>query len=81
MALCLSFFQKPSTEDSKCSPWTNLAKHKLLVENKLKDIPGLNYIIVRPAIVYGIGDRNGLSKYETTCTSLIHGFILLIKVL
>ena len=43
-------------------PWTNLAKHKLEVEKSLASFGSdLNYVILRPAIVYGLGDRNGLS--------------------
>ncbi|CAG2202379.1 unnamed protein product [Mytilus edulis] len=53
--------KKPCKEDCKCSPWTKLAKHKLLVENHLQNIPDLNFVIIRPAIVYGIGDRNSLT--------------------
>ncbi|XP_070535589.1 uncharacterized protein [Ptychodera flava] len=52
--------KKASNETSKTSPWTNLAKHKLEVEQELSKI-GLNYIIIRPAIIYGIGDKLGLT--------------------
>lgn len=50
-----------SKEDSKLSPWTLIAKYKLLGEQELAKIPGLNYVIVRPAIVYGVADRLGLT--------------------
>ncbi|XP_064387862.1 dTDP-D-glucose 4,6-dehydratase-like [Halichondria panicea] len=50
-----------STEESKVDPWTLLAKYHLRAELALKNIPELQYLIVRPAIVYGIGDRNGLT--------------------
>lgn len=53
--------EKPKTEDGKLGPWTNLAKFKLQVEEELKNIAGLNYVIVRPAIVYGPGDRTGIA--------------------
>ncbi len=43
-------------------PWTLLAKFKLKSEEALGAIPGLNYVIVRPAIIYGIGDKQGISK-------------------
>jgi nucleoside-diphosphate-sugar epimerase len=56
--------QKPAKEDCKCTPWTHLAKHKLLVENHLQQMSDLNSVIVRPAIVYGLGDRNSLSKSD-----------------
>lgn len=53
--------KKPSKEDSKYKPWTSVAKYKLMVEEELKNISGLNYVIVRPAIVYGIGDMQGIT--------------------
>ncbi len=51
---------KAAAEGHKLKPWTELAKSKLLAEEKLKDIAGLNYVIVRPATVYGPGDTSGL---------------------
>jgi len=53
--------KKPSTEGDKLKPWTKLAKAKLGAEEKLKEIKGLNLIIVRPAIVYGPGDVSGIT--------------------
>ncbi|CAL1533091.1 unnamed protein product [Lymnaea stagnalis] len=53
--------KKPAREDAKSEPWTNLARHKLDVEKALENYVDLNYVILRPAIVYGIGDRNGLT--------------------
>ncbi|XP_062611635.1 probable dTDP-glucose 4,6-dehydratase [Saccostrea cucullata] len=53
--------KKPAKEDSKLDPWTVLAKHKLEVEKQLRNIPGLNYLVVRPVIVYGPGDKMGLA--------------------
>jgi len=53
--------KKPSKEADKLDPWTLLAKYKLKAEEELRKIPGLNLIIVRPAIVYGPGDVSGLS--------------------
>jgi len=50
----------PHKENDKVEPWTSIAKHKLEVEKEIKSINGLNYIVVRPAIVYGFGDRTGL---------------------
>ncbi|XP_071787949.1 4-hydroxy-2-methyl-3-oxo-4-farnesyl-3,4-dihydroquinoline-1-oxide ketoreductase-like [Asterias amurensis] len=52
--------KKASHEDSKTSPWTGIAKYKLQIEEELPRIEGLNYMIIRPAIVYGIGDRTGV---------------------
>ncbi|XP_003395101.1 uncharacterized protein LOC100644395 [Bombus terrestris] len=48
-------------EEDAGEPWTFVAKYKLQVENDLKIIPNLNFTILRPAIVYGCGDRNGLA--------------------
>jgi len=53
--------KKPSKEADKLDPWTLLAKYKAKAEEELRKIPGLNLIIVRPAIVYGPGDVFGLS--------------------
>lgn len=53
--------KKPSAEDAKIKPWTLIAKYKAKAEMELRNIAGLNYAIVRPAIVYGIGDLNGLT--------------------
>jgi len=51
----------PIKEDDKVIPLTSIAKYKQEVEKQMKNIPNLNYTIIRPAIVYGIGDRTGLS--------------------
>jgi len=53
--------KKASGEDDKPKPWTKLATAKLQAEEELKKIPGLNLVIVRPAIVYGPGDILGLT--------------------
>jgi len=53
--------KKSSSEDEKPKPWTKLASAKLEAEEALKKIPGLNVIIVRPAIVYGPGDILGIT--------------------
>ncbi|KAK3095479.1 hypothetical protein FSP39_015159 [Pinctada imbricata] len=53
--------KKKCTEGGKVEPWTHLAKNKLEVEQRLQTIPELNYIIVRPAVVYGLGDKMGLT--------------------
>ncbi|XP_063995453.1 uncharacterized protein YbjS [Diachasmimorpha longicaudata] len=51
----------PVKEDETPDPWTYVAKYKLQVENDLKKIPNLKYTILRPAIIYGPGDKNGLT--------------------
>ena len=54
--------KKASKEDSaKIKPWTLLAKYKAKAEDELKGIAGLNYVVVRPAIVYGLGDTSGVT--------------------
>ncbi|TPX43462.1 hypothetical protein SeLEV6574_g05054 [Synchytrium endobioticum] len=53
--------KKPSAEESKVKPWTLIAKYKSKAEADIKKIPGLNLVIVRPAIVYGPGDILGLT--------------------
>jgi len=51
---------KSKNEKGPLDPWTNIAKFKLEVEEGLKEISGLDYVIVRPAIVYGPGDKSGV---------------------
>lgn len=51
----------PINENEKLIPLTSIAKYKYEVEKQIKNIPNLNYTIVRPALVYGVGDRTGLS--------------------
>lgn len=53
--------KKEKDESGKLAPWTLVAKYKLMVEEELKKIENLNLVIVRPAIVYGPGDRYGLA--------------------
>jgi len=48
--------KKPANEDCKTEPWTAIAVAHLEAENKIK-ASGLNYVIVRPALVYGTADQ------------------------
>ncbi|XP_011311708.1 uncharacterized protein [Fopius arisanus] len=50
----------PLKENDTPDPWTYVAKYKLQVEHDLKKIVDLKYTILRPAIIYGPGDKNGL---------------------
>ncbi|KAF9281047.1 hypothetical protein BKA57DRAFT_291575 [Linnemannia elongata] len=50
-----------SKEDSKTKPWNVMAQYKLKVDNELQEMAGLNLIILRPAVVYGIGAMGGLT--------------------
>ncbi|XKL66942.1 hypothetical protein PGB90_010362 [Kerria lacca] len=52
----------PHKESDTTDPWTSIANFKLMSEKSLTTIPDLNYTILRPAIVYGIGDKTGISK-------------------
>ncbi|KAJ8724635.1 hypothetical protein PYW08_016109 [Mythimna loreyi] len=53
---------KPQKEDCPVEPWTTEGKMKSKVEKELKNMADeLNYTIIRPAIVYGIGDRRSLT--------------------
>jgi nucleoside-diphosphate-sugar epimerase len=48
-------------EDAKIKPWTALAKASHEAEEAVKAIAGLNFVIVRPAIIWGPGDIGGLT--------------------
>ncbi|KOB68761.1 UDP-galactose 4-epimerase, partial [Operophtera brumata] len=53
---------KPHKEDGPVDPWTIEGRMKSKVEKELKSLePELNYTIIRPAIVYGVGDRRSLT--------------------
>ena len=56
--------QFPIREDVECDPWTYTAKCKLAVEQELRSIPGLNYVIMRPANIYGLGDKSSISEFR-----------------
>lgn len=58
--------KKPSDESAKIKPWTLIAKAKLKAEEEIKKMEGLNYIIVRPAVIYGPGDILGLTPRLVT---------------
>jgi len=48
-------------ETSELKPWTDIARAHLEAEAAVKAVAGLDYVIVRPAIVYGTGDVYGLT--------------------
>lgn len=59
---CMNSSEKiPLMEDSSIETWTFIAKYKALVEEELKKMDDLNYTIFRLPIVYGMGDRRGLT--------------------
>lgn len=53
--------KKPATESEKLAPWTGVAVAHEEAENIVKATSGLNFVIVRPAVVYGTGDVLGLT--------------------
>jgi len=53
--------KKGRAETDKLKPWTALAEAHLKAEQELAKVTGLKMVIVRPAIVYGPGDINGLT--------------------
>ncbi|KAI9179855.1 hypothetical protein H9P43_005186 [Blastocladiella emersonii ATCC 22665] len=53
--------KKNSDEGGKIKPWTGIAKAKAKAEEELKKIAGLNLVILRPAVVYGPGDMQGVT--------------------
>lgn len=52
--------KKPAQENSSLEPWTVTAQLKLAVEEDLKEMKDLDYVILRPAIVYGVADKHGI---------------------
>ncbi|XP_065841954.1 dTDP-glucose 4,6-dehydratase-like [Oscarella lobularis] len=52
---------KARKEDGKIEPWTPVASEKRKAEIELGKIDGLNHVILRPAVIYGTGDRLGIT--------------------
>ena len=50
-------------ETDSCKSWSKISTCKAKVEKDLKGRKNLNWIVVRPAMVYGVGDRKGLGKF------------------
>ncbi|OWR43678.1 uncharacterized protein LOC116769051 [Danaus plexippus] len=57
---CMYSSDKPQKEDCPVEPWTVEGRMKARVEEELKNMD-LDYTIIRPAIVYGVGDRRSLT--------------------
>ncbi len=55
------FLQVPHKESDPTEPWNPVADFKLKSEKLMATIPNLRYTVLRPAIVYGIGDKTGIS--------------------
>ncbi|GJQ73919.1 hypothetical protein Trydic_g18853 [Trypoxylus dichotomus] len=49
----------PHAENAPVNPWSFVAKWK--VEKELAKIEDLNYTIIRPALIYGLGDKTGMT--------------------
>ncbi|XP_057366632.1 dTDP-glucose 4,6-dehydratase-like isoform X2 [Daphnia carinata] len=60
---CYSGKKKPAQEDDPVEPYTLFAECKMEVEKELRQIDQLDYVILRPAIIYGVGDRVGLTPW------------------
>eukprot|EP01126_Amoeba_proteus_P058174 TRINITY_DN747_c0_g1_i2.p1 TRINITY_DN747_c0_g1~~TRINITY_DN747_c0_g1_i2.p1 ORF type:complete len:228 (+),score=47.89 TRINITY_DN747_c0_g1_i2:67-684(+) len=63
--------KKPATEDKKLEPWTAIAVAHEHAEKVIRATENLNFVIVRPATVYGTGDTLGLSEYPQNNSFLI----------
>lgn len=57
--------QDASKETDKPSPWTEVAKYKLAAEDELRKHKDLDHVILRPAIVYGVGEWTMLGRKPT----------------
>lgn len=51
----------PHKETDSTDPWTPIANFKLKAEKTLTTIPNLKFTILRPAVVYGVGDKTGIT--------------------
>ena len=55
---------KPKTEDDICNPVSMYGKSKLLAEQEIKKKCTRPYTIIRPASVYGMGDKDFLEYFK-----------------
>jgi len=53
--------KKPVDEKYKLEPWTAIAVAHAEAEQKVRAVSGLNFVIVRPALVYGTADQLSLT--------------------
>lgn len=61
--------KSPSNEDAKLGPWTALAKYRLKAEEAVNATKDLPVVTLRPAYVYGSGDKSSLSP-RITCAAV-----------
>jgi len=60
--------KNPCDESRELAPWTDIARAHVEAETAIKGVAGLNYVIVRPAVVYGPGDIYGITpRLMTGC--------------
>lgn len=59
-----------STESAPIKPWTTQANKRLEAEQRVQKTPGLQWVILRPAIVYGTGDLTGLSQLRNVMRAI-----------
>jgi len=52
---------KPTDENGKIKPWTAIGQASWEAENAVRSVSGLDYVIVRPAVVYGTSDVLGIT--------------------
>jgi len=52
---------KATNEDGKIKPWTAIATASHEAENAVRAVSGLDFLIVRPAVVYGTSDVLGIT--------------------
>lgn len=53
--------KKQSREECALDPWTAVARFKRDVERSLEAIKDLDYVILRPALVYGVADKRSIT--------------------
>lgn len=58
-------------ESAPLKPWTMQADYRLQAEQFLQAVPGLKLVILRPSIIYGIGDINGITP-RLICARVYH---------
>lgn len=64
--------RSPLREDCETEAWTSVAIQKLKIEEELKELSELSYTVLRLPIVYGLGDKQYLSKkYSLNISRLI----------
>jgi nucleoside-diphosphate-sugar epimerase len=62
---------RPRTEDDTPEPITPYGRSKLAAEQVVRRMPSLRWTIVRPALVYGPGDRSFLPLFRLAARGLV----------